>query len=156
VRNVMNPHTNNPGPDDVNPVQADDAEVVQSHEYGEEFHCPPMPVNIDGIVTVRQAPSIAAGARTITLNDAITPYLAGPSDPRRSGITLVSSQTFWYGPRRDIAGSGFGAQVPANVPLVLANCDEVWVCGVSGNTFPRPSPRSTNSGPADGRRTPPR
>lgn len=124
--------------DDHNPIHADDALVVQA-DVG-----PPaaFPVTIEQVVTVRQAPSIAAAARTLFLTDTVTPLQAGSSDPRRSGITLVSSQSFWYGPRRDIAGSGTGALIPANVPLVLANADEVWVRAATGNTATANSPQT--------------
>jgi hypothetical protein len=99
-------------------------------------------VSIDQVITVRQAPTIAAGARTTYLTDTITPVMVGPSDPRRAGITLISTQAFWYGPRRDIAASGFGALIPANVPLVLGNADEVWVRAATGNTATADSPQT--------------
>lgn len=119
--------------DDENPVQVDDALVVQADQPSPRA----FPVYVDQIVTVRQAPSIAAGAKTMTLLDATTPFQAGNPDPRRSGLTMTSSQPFWYGPRRDIAQSGTGALIPANVPISLTNSDEVWVRGATGNTFPQ-------------------
>jgi len=101
-----------------------------------------VPVAIEGHAHVRELPALGAGATVLTLDTNGARVLA--ADPKRKFVTLVSrDQDIYVGTRSaqvDIrntagaAGTPSGAWWPANVPLVIGHCDEIWVSSASSTT----------------------
>jgi hypothetical protein len=90
-----------------------------------------------GPVQTRELPAVRAGYFTTqNVSTAVAVRLL-PFEPRRKSAVIVGlTQDIW------ISGSQQGAQmgassafrVPAVVPFVVDNLDEVWACAVSGTT----------------------
>jgi hypothetical protein len=82
---------------------------------------PSVPVRVDGQVKVYNLPARSGPVVVVDIDTTTTqPILS--ADPKRSLATLIVD-TAWYYKNRS---NGQELPWPANVPLVLTHCDEVW------------------------------
>lgn len=99
---------------------------------------PTVPVRIDEPVRTHELPRISGGAWTDQVDTSGKRLLA--ADPKRSCATILAlDQDVYIGmDQASVSAASManpsGAQWPANVPLVIQHCDEVWVSSQASTT----------------------
>jgi hypothetical protein len=96
-----------------------------------------VPVRLDEPANVRELPALSGGMTRVTLDVNGARILV--ADPKRKIVTLLSfDQTIYLGSDQANvaanAGTPNGARWPANTPLVITHCDEVWASSAASTT----------------------
>jgi hypothetical protein len=105
--------------DDVGPSPEDPDEHIDT--MGRRILSPTVMVRHDGPVDVRPVPSRWGPTFSHPLTTQFTHVIG--SDLDRTRLTLIGSVD-WLLSRTGRTGSG--VPIPADVPLVLTHCDEIW------------------------------
>jgi hypothetical protein len=87
---------------------------------------PAIPVQVDGVATIRRAPSRLSAANVFTADTKLRRVLG--NDPRRTRTIMMSSAAWLYSRQ----ASGTGCPWPASVALYLEHCDEVYAAAATG------------------------
>lgn len=116
-------------------TDADPSDIVQE----EPPHDPTRPINVSvvGPTEVRELPAVRAGYRTEQNVTAAIAVKLLPFEPRRKSAVLIAltQDMFISGSQAGAMSGASGAlRVPALVPWVISNLDEVWACSVTGTT----------------------
>lgn len=110
------------------------SEVRQDDDIN-TFDIPNLPVEVVGPVQVHQLPSISAGSRKFVAVASTEARRVANADPRRRSITVLSiAENFYVGATQNEAQSGYGAEWPKLVPLVMTHQDAVYVTAVQNTT----------------------
>lgn len=115
------------------PTFVDDTELVGAHDDRTPT------VAIQGIVFTRPAPTVAAGSRLENASSALFAVKLGGNDPRRSAMTITSTQAFYLAPRQSMVQQGACGLVPAGSAITVTHRDEIWI------SFPATQPGGTST-----------
>lgn len=96
-----------------------------------------IPVMPQGILTVRNVPSLGAAANSVAFVANDKPFRLLGRAPQRRRVTIVSTAAGMINVSDSMAAGGVGLPVPANVPIPISSAGEIWfapgiAAGVAG------------------------
>ena len=87
---------------------------------------PAVRVQTEGPVRVQNLPNRNGNVTADVYG--ISPERILYQDPKRAVATLIGNAAWTYSPSK----TSTRAPIPANVPIVVTHCDEVWAAAVTG------------------------
>lgn len=108
------------------PIEDPPAPDLDDLQQREIPHLGAVPVCVEGPVLVQVQPARRGTAEPTGLNQ--TPAHILGEDPRRSAATLLCDVAWNYFARK----GGASVRWPADVPLVIQHCSEVWASVTTG------------------------